>query len=305
MNARKIVTRALALGLGVPLLLGLLAAATLYALDRSDGSIVSSGRAREYLLHVPDSYDRGKPAALVISLHGAALFPAVQRYLSGWDRLADEQGFIVAYPSAGGFPKIWHVDHGPGRSADVRFIADLIDTLSARYRIDPARIYVNGMSNGGGMAFVLSCTLSDRIAAVAMVAAAHSLEWSWCTDPRPVPMIDFHGTADPVVPYAGGPSPSAHDAVFPSVASWAAAWAQRNRCAPRGLESPLAADATRLLYVDCAGGATVELDTIVGGGHTWPGGGATPRWLVGPTSTDVDATRRMWAFFLQHPLAGR
>ena len=54
----------------------------------------------------------------------------------------------------------------PGLTRDVRFISELIDTLEAAYNIDPARIYANGLSNGGGMAFVLSCTLSDRIAAV-------------------------------------------------------------------------------------------------------------------------------------------
>ena len=81
---------------------------------------------------------------------------------------------------------------------DVRFISELIDKLEAAYNIDPARIYANGFSNGGGMAFVLSCTLSDRIAAVGMVGAAQTLPWSWCTDHRPVPMIAFHGTADPI-----------------------------------------------------------------------------------------------------------
>ena len=65
-------------------------------------------------------------------------------------------------------------------------------------------VYANGISNGAGMAFVLSCTLSERIAAVGMVAAAQFLPFSWCTDPEPVPMISFHGTADTAAPYQGG-----------------------------------------------------------------------------------------------------
>ena len=83
----------------------------------------------------------------------------------------------------------------PGLARDVRFISELIDKLEAAYNIDPTRIYANGLSNGGGMAFVLSCTLSDRIAAVGMVGAAQTLPWSWCTDRRPVPMIavSWHG----------------------------------------------------------------------------------------------------------------
>src|SRR3989441_9162326 len=108
--------------------------------------------------------------------------------VSRWNRLGDSQGFIVVYPAGSGVPKIWHVDRGAGLMRDVRFISALIDTLEAAYNIDPTRIYANGLSIGGGMAFVLSCTLSDRIAAVGMVAAAQSLPSSWCTDHRPVPI---------------------------------------------------------------------------------------------------------------------
>jgi polyhydroxybutyrate depolymerase len=185
---------------------------------------------------------------------------------------------------------------------DVRFISDLIDTLEASYNIDPARIYANGLSNGGGMAFVLSCTLSDRIAAVGMVAAAQSLPWSWCTDPRAVPMIAFHGTADPMVPYHGGGSPVPRTRRFPDVPAWTADWARRNRCGPNPVESVVAADVTRREYTSCADDAAVVLYTIRGGGHTWPGGKPLPEWAVGPTSRSIDATSQMWAFFRAHPL---
>jgi polyhydroxybutyrate depolymerase len=161
------------------------------------------------LLYVPRRYDRTRPTPLVISTHAAALWPAAQMETSQWNRLAESQGFITVYPSGVGGaagPRIWHVDRGAGLITDVRFISELIDTLEAVYNVDPTRIYANGLSNGGGMAFVLSCVLSDRIAAVGMVAAAQSLPWSWCTDRRAVPMIAFHGTADPVVPYRGGSS---------------------------------------------------------------------------------------------------
>src|SRR2546426_4894200 len=104
---------------------------------------------------------------------------------------------------------------------------------------------------GGGMAFVLSCPLSARTAGVGMVAAAQSLPWSWCTDHRPVPMIAFHGTADPIVPYNGGKSPIAPD-VFPNVRTWAADWAHRNRCDTNPVDTTVAADVTRREYTHCA-----------------------------------------------------
>jgi polyhydroxybutyrate depolymerase len=183
---------------------------------------------------------------------------------------------------------------------DVRFISELIDTLKASYNIDSTRIYANGLSNGGGMAFVLSCTLSDRIAAVGMVGAAQTLPWSWCKDQRAVPMIAFHGTTDPAVPYNGGPS-WISSRPFPNVSRWTANWARRNRCGANPVESAVAADVTRREYTNCADNAEVVLYTVHGGGHTWPGGGPLPEWFVGTTTHTIDATSLMWAFFRDHP----
>ncbi len=306
MTRRKSVLGAVLILVSLPAAIALAAALSFHVRNRNDGSIVSSGAKREYLLHVPRSYDRGKPAPLVISLHGAGGWPTQQRNLSGWNRLAEREGFIVVYPSAlwGRGPKVWKVTRGPLLAADIRFISELIDTLEASYSIDPKRIYANGLSNGGGMSFVLSCALSHRIAAVGMVAAAQTLPWSWCTDRRPVPMIAFHGTADPLIPYDGGSSPIAPD-VFPSVPSWTASWARRNRCATKPVESAVAADVTRVDYTSCAEGADVALYRVRGGGHTWPGGEPLPHWFVGPTSNGVDATGVMWEFFREHPLRER
>ncbi len=151
------------------------------------------------------------------------------------------------------------------------------------------------------MAFVLSCTLPHRIAAVGMVASAQSLPFDWCPDSRPVPVIAFHGTADAVVPYEGGtvwmfPRP------WPAISDWVGAWARRNGCAPSPVESVVAPDVTRRAFTPCAGDADVVLYTVIDGGHTWPGGGPLPEWFSGRTTTSIDATSRHWAFFRDHPL---
>jgi polyhydroxybutyrate depolymerase len=299
-------TRILGVALAIvalPLVLVPIEAVSYYFRNRSNGSIVSAGETREYLLHVPAGSDRGKPVPLVISLHGGALWGAAQKEISQWNAVADREGFIVVYPSGvrSNGPGHWRSATGPGRLQDVTFISDLIDKLSADYNIDPARIYANGLSNGGGMAFVLSCTLSNRIAAVGMVAAAQMLPWNWCADTRPVPMIAFHGTADPVVPYTGGKTWVASRA-FPHVPMWTANWARRNRCAPEPVDFAVAANVTRRSYNGCGNGASVELYTIRGGGHDWPGGTPLPEWLNGPASHGIDATSRMWAFFREHRL---
>ena len=288
--------------ISLPVVLVAIEAVSYYLQNRSNGTIVSSGEKREYLLYVPPSYDRTKPAPLVISMHGGSMWGAAQKETSQWNKVAEDQGFIVVYPSgaAGNGPRHWRMG-GAGLTQDVRFISELIDRLEEVYNIDPARIYANGLSNGGGMAFVLSCTLSDRIAAVGMVAAAHLVPWSWCTDDRPVPMIAFHGTADRATPYNGGSSWVAPEP-FPSIPTWTANWARRNRCGPSPTEAMVATDVTRIEYTGCAGDAAVVLYRIEGGGHTWPGGGPLPEWFAGPTTRSIDATSQMWAFFRAHPL---
>ncbi len=291
--------------LGLPVLVALLEAVSFNVANRSNGAMVSSGERREYLLYVPKSYDRARKTPLVISMHGGGMWGAAQQEISQWNRVADEHGFIVVYPSGIGplsRHRAWRAAGGAGSAKDVRFISELIDTLSAAYNIDSTRVYADGVSNGGGMAFVLSCMLSDRIAAVGLVASAQFLPWANCPDHRPVPVIAFHGTADRQAWYKGGTSWVARKMVFPSIEAWMAAVAQRNRCGPNPIDSMVANDVRRREYTECAEEAPVVLYTIVGGGHTWPGGGPLPEWFAGTTSNSVDASSEMWAFFREHPL---
>ena len=118
------------------------------------------------------------------------------------ERLGRRARLYCCLPSGHGFPK--NMAHEPtGLQLDVTLISDFIDKLAAEYRIDPTSVYADGFSNGGGMSFAVACRLSDRIAAVGAVAAARALPRNWCSDSKPVPMMAFHGTNDPLVPYQG------------------------------------------------------------------------------------------------------
>lgn len=231
------------------------------------------------------------------------MWPAIQMKTDQWNTVADEHGFIVVYPSgvSGRGPRAWRAGGGARMMRDVRFISELIDTLGAHYNIDPARVYANGLSNGGGMAFALSCTLADRIAAVGMVSTAIFLPWRLCTGRTAVPMIVFQGTADRAVPYHGGKSWVA-PSVFPDIPTWTAHWGRHNRCAPRPVDSTVTTDVWRRTYMNCANDAAVVLYTIEDGGHTWPGGTPLPEWFAGTTTRSIDASRLMWDFFREHPL---
>ena len=274
--------------------------------NRTNGSLVSSGARRKYLLHVPKRYDPSTPTPLVIALHGFVQWPANLMQMSRWNDLADEQGFIVVYPAGTGFPIRWQAAResrgGADPSGDVRFISDLIDSLEREYNVDLARVYANGLSNGGGMTFVLSCELSERIAAVGMVAGAYLYPSEMCNPARAVPAVVLHGTDDPIVPYHGR-SEGRGGRPFPSVPEWVEALARRNGCLPLPEQLPTRGAVSGVKF---AGGETdVVFYTVAGGGHTWPGARGGMEWLVGQTTSDLDATRVIWDFFVQHPLPAR
>lgn len=274
-------------------------------IDKTNGKIESSGQTRTYLLYVPESYRPDSPIPLVISLHGYAEWPAHEMQLSGWNKLADEFGFIVVYPSGTGFPKHWHdtgrAEPGEETLTDVRFISDLIDKLEQEYNIDPKRVYANGLSNGGGMSVLLACDLSDRIAAIGSVSGAYLIPEQECRPSRPFPLIAFHGTADPIVPYHGGPS-EVFELPFPDVPGWIGHWAADNGCSNIPQVLPPSGSVDGIVYGNCEQDASVIFYTINGGGHAWPGSAPLPEWLVGKTTQDLDATRVMWGFFERHPL---
>lgn len=261
------------------------------------------GQDRDYLVYVSTRYDPTQPTPLVFNLHGFASNPQQEMDASRMNIPAEIENFIAVYPQGTGFPLRWSA-YLTGRFAsmndhpvdDVGFISALIDSLESEYCIDPARIYVTGLSNGGGMTHRLACELADRIAAIGTVAGAYPPLDMACNPSRPVPVIAFHGDADPIVPYLGSESD------FPPIQDWAAAWAARNGCDADPEVLPPSGSVTGIHYGSCDANADVILYTVGGGGHTWPGGNPFPEFIAGPTSEDIDATRVMWDFFTAHPM---
>jgi polyhydroxybutyrate depolymerase len=286
---------------GLVALAAILFGTYLAQLYRSNGKLSVDGETRRYLLYVPKSYDPSKAAPLVISLHGYAEWPAHQRDVSGWNKLADRYGFIVVYPLGTGFLRHWRASGTSESYKDVDFISALIDQIEANYNIDPTRIYANGLSNGGGMSFMLSCTLADRLAAVGSVSGAYLYPWSECQTDRAVPLIAFHGTGDPIVPFTGGPS-KMFNYPFPDVPTWISQYVSHNGCTAAAQTIMQTAEVTGVEYSGCKQNGEVVFYTIAGGGHAWPGSSALmPVGLVGKTSQAIDATSLMWQFFTEHP----
>ncbi len=266
-------------------------------------SLRVDGQLRRYLLYVPDSYNPNQATSLVLSLHGFASWPVNQAFVSQWDALADQHGFIVAYPQGTQVPLRWRtagLDAGENSSGpDIAFLSKLIDELSQTYAIDPNRIYANGLSNGAGMSFVLSCQLSEKVAAVGLVAGAYNYPWQDCQPERQVPAIIFHGDADPIVPFTGGQS-GPNQIFLPDVTQWVHTLAEKNGCSPLPGTSDLTPHVAQTRFTDCQ--ADTVFYRISGGGHSWPGGGELPERIVGITTHEVNASALMWDFFQQHPL---
>jgi polyhydroxybutyrate depolymerase len=267
------------------------------------------GRRRVVIVHVPTGYTGNTRVALVLNLHGSGSTAAAQELFSGMDSTSDQDGFVVAYPQAliaSGTGFDWNIPNEPlvggtypAKSAadDVIFLTHLVPQLAGRYCIDSSRVYATGVSGGGRMASQLACDAAGTFAAVAPVAGLRFPDP--CPATRAVPIVAFHGTADPVDPYNGN-----------GLAYWtysvpvaAQRWATHDACGSTP-QTTSGSGYTLTDYSGCASGATVELYALTGEGHEWPGGPTMPRRItkpLGPQSDAVDANSVMWAFFLAHP----
>jgi polyhydroxybutyrate depolymerase len=262
------------------------------------------GLERSFLLFVPSSHSAGHPLPLVVVLHGAGGRGAGRARHTGFSLLAEQEGFAVVYPD--GIRHRWNDGRDIGASHDdVGFVRAILDTLGRELALDPRRVYATGISNGAMFSYRLACDLPGRFAAVAPVAGAVPGELAaHCADPHPVAVLAIQGTADPLVPYAGGGVAFRRGQVLSAERS-AAFWAQADGCSSTPTDSAAidrVADGTRVLrsaFEHCAGGREVVLYTVEGGGHTWPGGPPVAR-LVGRVSREMDATRVIWEFFLRH-----
>lgn len=283
-------------------------------------SLGNENDVRDVVLHLPPGYDGENKLPLLIVLHGGAGNGEQIQSLSEMDSDADEYGFIVAYPDGSGRLAerlfTWNSGHCCGYAFennvdDVAFIGLLIDRLVGHYAIDPDRVYITGISNGGMMAYWAGAELADKVAGIAPIAGSiggqvneSSPTISPSSPAVPVAVIAFHGMQDQHVLYDGGLSPKAiiDGRIDISVADSIAFWVQANGCDPLpGTQTQADGNIIIETYANCDGGADVVLVTIVDGGHAWPG---ASRGLVSDTPTqDISANQMMLEFFLAHPKA--
>ena len=258
---------------------------------QGDRTLSSGGRTRRFRLVVPESARKG-PAPLVLNIHGLVETAELQQFYSAMDAKAAERGMVVVYPQ--GVGNSWNAGTCCGRAMDehvddVRYLRDLVREIDSELCIDRARIYATGMSNGAIMSYRLACEASDVFAAIAPVDGADAL--AKCTPRRPVPVLAFNGTSDPLVRWDGGWFD------LTPARTTVSNWRERNRCSAQVATLYRQGDA--LCEAPRCAADTISC-VIDGGGHTWPGALIFP--FLGHTSSDVDSTSTMLDFFLDHPL---
>jgi polyhydroxybutyrate depolymerase len=257
-----------------------------------------AGQARWLLLHIPAHYRSTLGYPLILSFHGHGSNAEAQERLSGFSQLADQAGFIVAYPQgvrgadgkAGWNTGPWNYPH----SNDLAFTAAALSSIQGQLCVNLRRIYATGFSNGGGMTMVLACTMAATFAAIAIVSGGIHPVAGGCHPVRAVSLLEIHGTADQIVTYNGN-ALNDHE---PPVQQTLSTWAELDGCTHQPVISSPLVQVLIERWQDCRDGTAVLHYRLAGGVHTWPRSGIAPR-IDGHS---IHATTVIWQFLQAYSL---
>lgn len=269
-----------------------------------NGSYNYDGLEREYILHIPATYDAQIPTPLILALHGLGDTNSNFMAGTGFNAMADTANFIIVYPQAivdGLFGAAWNNGAGSfgitlnGDVDDVGFLSSLIDSIDASYNVATEQVYATGFSMGGIMTHKLGCDLNNRLAAIASVAGPMpDASAGNCTAENPIPVMHLHGTGDATVAYEDGGF-NGFDAGLMGAEESIDFWTNFNGCTTTPLITNLPDIANdgysieKYEYAPCEEATEVILYKIANAPHTWlqPG-------------NDVFASEEIWNFFRKH-----
>ncbi|MEV4703265.1 alpha/beta fold hydrolase [Actinoplanes sp. NPDC049316] len=250
------------------------------ALPASGTGTVEIG-GRQVTVHVPASYDRARPAALVVGLHG---YTSDAKELESYLRLtpeSDRRGFVYAYPDGSEDDRgerFWNAtdaccSFSDPKPDDSAYLSGLITTLQEAYRLDRGRVYLIGHSNGGFMAFRMACDHADQVTAIVSLNGASWSDPARCRPSGPVSVLAIHSSTDETVAFTGG---DIDGNAYPSADATVAQWLRLDHCATTGRDAPKldlvtnlpAAETSVRSYTEgCADRSVVQAWTIDGGTH--------------------------------------
>lgn len=267
--------------------------------EQSEGTLLRNieveGETREYLIHIPNSYDSTKSVPIVMNFHGFS--QSVSDYIIEADMrsLAESDTFILIYPQGSylnGYSQWNACPIGGDNKSDVDdfgFVEDLIEEISSQYNVDMDRIYAVGYSNGGMLAYGLANYKSDLIAAVASVSGA-MLDCIGNTS-HPMPVLHLHGTDDYVLPYNG-------DKGFNSVQNTLDHWIDFNNTTTNPIISTEDSGGMVIehyVYDQGDNSVSVEHYKYIGGKHVWDIG----------TFQGQNTSELVWNFVSRYDINGK
>lgn len=261
-----------------------------------------AGGDRPVTVHVPVGTDPvGAPLLLI--LHGYSSDGAEMTRWLPLGEAAGRRGVVWAYPDGSRDERgvrFWNATDaccGFGSPVDdVAYLTGLIDEIAARTRIDPARIYVAGHSNGGFMSHRMACDRADKVTAIASISGVTFADPARCAPSAPVAVLQVHGTDDETLNFEGGvlQVPGMPDAPYPGAAATARLWRGLDGCDPALTETTRridavadvdgadgAAETTVAESTACDPGGRVELWTMHGVGHVPTFSDAFPDAVMG------------------------
>lgn len=267
-------------------------------------SFIFGDSLREFKIYLPQAYidNPSVEVPLVLNLHGYGSENWQQEFYGDFRPIADVDNFIICHPN-GTFDatgtRFWNVGLFAASSSvdDVGFLSALIDTISTRYSIDDQKVFSTGMSNGGFMSYRLACDLPNKIKKIASVTGSMTPGlFANCTNTNAIPVMQIHGTADPLVPYNGNTTMVGIEKVI-------GYWVNQNGCDSVAVETNVSNDntednstATRYEFnSNCADNSSVVFYKVDNGGHTWPGSVFLLPNAV--TNLDFSASAVIWKFF--------
>jgi polyhydroxybutyrate depolymerase len=253
--------------------------------------------ARTYQLYVPPAYRGTTAVPVVFDFHGYGSNALQQMIYGNFEPLAQRNDFLIVAPDGQdtGSKRHFNLTGEKGLQNDIAMVLSLLGHIKATFCVDSTRVYSTGMSDGGGMTSVLACLAPNQFAAFAPVAV--QVFRPGCAGTHPIAMVAFHGTADPIVAYNGA---KADGVDLGSVPTTMAQWAAHDHCDVKYADASLGTQVQRRTWTGCDGTSSVVLYSIIGGGHTWPG--SIPIAAFGMTTTQINASNTIWAFFAAHPL---
>jgi polyhydroxybutyrate depolymerase len=264
------------------------------------------------------------PRPLVVDFHGLAEGAVLHAQTSMFGTLGQKDGFVAVFPNGTGSPVQWNTTDQAGTNPDLEFVTALLAQVESTQCIDTSRVYASGFSDGSYMVSLLACTMSTHFAAIGAVSGL--LLDKPCHTARHVPIITFHGTADPILYFNGGigtallhsllggggsTAPSSTTTTTtqpaklhgPGVPATVQSWAVKDGCSPKSTDRKVSSQVILRTY-KCPATTSVEFYIILGGGHAWPGSKVSQSIskITGFTTFQINATNKMWSFFQKFQL---